>query len=123
MDYAKNELKFKLEELLTRIDESGAQNGFTVDEQIAIVHDDLLQYLYCELEQMICDIDMIGFEKDDFEADAKKILEAKDFLMTKGYDFSNLEVFCPYPVISNPIEQMHFNYLKLCGYHFHEVDL
>ena len=36
MDYAKNELKFRLEDILNKIDESGTQEDCVLDEQNSI---------------------------------------------------------------------------------------
>jgi len=120
MDYAKNELRFRLEDILSKIDESGVQEGCIVDEEMSLVHSDLLQHVYGELECMISDIDMIGIEEDDHVVDLSMIMEAKECLMIKGYDIMNKEIFPPSPIIFDPIELSSVNYLKLCNYHLHD---
>ena len=114
MDYAKKQVSEKLLNILNMIDEEWAKNVDT--------DSDLLNSIYEEIEEAIDHSDCVGFEEDDFEVDSGKIMMAKEYLIKNGYDFANKEVFTPYPVIIDPVELMHVNYLKLCGYHFHEFE-
>ena len=120
MDYAKVEIKARIEEILNRIDDSGSQSDeITVDSQLALIHDDLLQHIYCELEQMINDIDMVGLEEDEeFIPNPTEILKCKESLIISGYDFHNTEVFTaePFEYDENRLACVH--YLERCGYHF-----
>ncbi len=118
MDYTKNEVKFRLESILERIDNSGVQESCIIDEEVAIEHNDLLQHIYGELEEMIGDIDLVGIEEDDFDENAVRIMEAKEALMKAEYMFSNKEVFPPLAIEYDTTLIAHINYLKMCNYHF-----